>query len=434
MTPDIDNTLILNGIAIVVLLFISAFFSASETALTALSRARIYHLVMDGNKRAKLVSNLRKKKEALIGTVLLGNNAVNIAASAIATTLTIKIFGAEDGGLIIVTIAMTLLVVVFTEVLPKTYAIQNSEKVALAFAPALNIIVKLLYPITHCIQIFIRFLLGLMGVDDSNKGNTLISATDVIRGTIELHHQEGKMIKQDRDMLGSILDLNDIEVGDIMVHRKEVEAISADLPPDVLMDNTLRTMHSRIPLYQGEPDNIIGLLHVKDLIKAFNDSDGKITSEGIISICHKPWFIPNTTNLRAQLLAFRSKRQHFAFVVDEYGAWLGVVTLEDIIEEIVGNIDDEHDETHVAIQKLPDGSFVVRGDMTLRDLNRALEWNLPDDNASTVAGLIIHEAERIPAKNDSFEFHGVRFTVNEKKATQLTRLRLEKLPEHVEND
>lgn len=428
MNTHIDNELIYYGAGICLLLLISAFFSAAETAVTALSRARIYSLVMDGNKRAQLVSNLRKKKEALIGAILLGYNAVTIAASTIATAITIKLFGSEDGGLAIVTVAMTLLVVIFTEILPKTYAIQNSERVALALAPTLNLLVKLLYPITHTIQLFIRALLKLFGVD-SNQSNTLISATDVIRGTIELHHQEGKMIKQDRDMLGSILDLNDIGVGSIALHRKEVETIDAEMMPAELLDAAVRTMHSRIPLYMGESDNIIGLLHVKDLIKAWNDSDGHITSEGIVSICHKPWFIPETTSLRDQLLAFRAKRQHFAFVVDEYGAWLGIVTLEDIIEEIVGNIDDEHDETRNSIQKQHDGCYLVNGDVSLRDLNRALDWNLPDEHAATIAGLLIHEAEKIPAKGEHFEFHGIGFTVIDKKATQITRLRIEKLQE-----
>lgn len=230
-------------------------------------------------------------------------------------------------------------------------------------------------------------------------------------------------------MLGSILDLNDITVNDILTHRKEVETISADLSPHELLDAAVRTMHSRIPLYRGEPDNIIGLLHVKNLIKGLNDSNGQITSEGIVSVCTKPWFIPETTNLRQQLLAFRAKRQHFAFVVDEYGAWLGIVTLEDIIEEIVGNIDDEHDETDTGIQKQPDGGYLVSGDVTIRDLNRALDWNLSDEEASTIAGLLIHEAKRIPMRGEIFDFQNVRFTVVEKVATQLIRLRLEKLPE-----
>jgi len=231
-------------------------------------------------------------------------------------------------------------------------------------------------------------------------------------------------------MLGSILDLNDITVTDIMLHRKEVETINAELAPRELVDTAVRTMHSRIPLYLNEPDNIIGLLHVKNLIQAFHDSEGEITSEGIIGICHKPWFIPETTNLRHQLIAFRARRQHFAFVVDEYGAWLGIVTLEDIIEEIVGDIDDEHDEkTDSDIQKQADGSYIVSGDVTIRDLNRAFEWSLSDEYASTIAGFLIHEVERLPVRGETFELGGVRFTVIERIANQITRLKLEKLPE-----
>ncbi|MCE2927048.1 MAG: HlyC/CorC family transporter [Rickettsiales bacterium] len=424
--PEISNEILFYGIAILLLLFVSAFFSASETAMTAVSRARLYQLVIDGNKRAQAVSKLRRNKEATIGTVLLGNNAVNIAASTIATTLTIRLFGTEEGGLVIVTIVMTLLVVIFTEVLPKTYAIQNAERVSLALSPALSILVKLLYPITHTIQIIIRAVLKLFGVDIT-QSNTLISATDVVRGTIELHHREGKMIKQDRDMLGSILDLNDIEVENVMIHRMEVETIDATLPAPELIKQAVSTMHSRIPLWRGEPDNIIGILHVKDLVKAMSGRLGTLSSEDIVAICHKPWFIPETTSLHDQLLAFRNRRQHFALVVDEYGSWQGIVTLEDIIEEIVGNIDDEHDESSREIQKISDHSYLVNGSVTLRDLKRQLDWDFPDEHASTIAGLLIHEAQTIPSVGDHYFFHGFRFTVVEKDDTQLTSLRIEKL-------
>lgn len=424
---EIDNEVLFYGITIFVLLLVSAFFSAAETALTAISRARIYQLVMDGNRRAQIVSRLRREKEALIGTVLLGNNAVNIAASAIATTLSLKLFG-SDSGLVLVTVAMTLLVVIFTEVLPKTYAIQNAERVSLALSGMLSILVKLLYPITKSIQLFIRALLHLVGVDIS-KGSSFVSATDVIRGTIELHHREGKMIKQDRDMLGSILDLNDIEVADIMVHRKQVETLNADLSAAELVAQAVATLHSRIPLWHGDPDNIIGLLHVKNLIKAMGERKAGLSTRDIIAICAKPWFIPETTNLRDQLLAFRSKRQHFAFVVDEYGAWQGIVTLEDIIEEIVGDIDDEHDEENRLVHQVNDNAFLVSGSVTLRDLNRQLDWKLPDEDATTVAGLVIHEAETIPEVGESFIIHGFKFSVVEKEAMQLTRLRIEALPD-----
>ncbi len=422
---SIESELFYYGLTIFFFLLLSAFFSASETALTAVSRARIYQLVMDGNKRASIVSRLRRNKESLIGTVLLGNNAVNIAASALATSISIQLFGSE-GGLVMVTILMTLLVVIFTEVLPKTYAIQNAERVALVLSPILSVLVKLLYPITRVIQLFIHLILKIFGVDIT-RSNTLISATDVIRGTIELHHREGQMIKQDRDMLGSILDLNDVEVDSIMVHRKQVETINADLPPHELIRQAVSTMHSRIPLWRGQPDNIIGLLHVKNLIKVINDHQGELTPNNILAICHKPWFIPETTTLRDQLLAFRSKRQHFAFVVDEYGTWEGIVTLEDIIEEIVGDIDDEHDEAYNDILPAGQDTYLVEGSVTVRDVNRHLDWNLPDDDAATVAGLLLHEAEAIPAVGESHDILGHRFTVLEKDDTQITRMRIQKL-------
>jgi Mg2+/Co2+ transporter CorB len=426
-----DTELLYYVLTIALFLLISAFFSASETALTALSRARIYQLVMNGNKAAQVVSKLRREKESMIGAILLGNNAVNIAASAMATAVSIKYFG-DSNGLVMVTLVMTLLVVIFSEILPKTYAIQNAERVSLAVSPALNIIIIVLRPITLAIHLLIRYPLKFFGVNMTDS-NTLISATDVIRGTIELHHREGNMIKQDRDMLGSILDLNDIEVREIAIHRKQVETLEADLPADELIRQAVGTMHSRIPLWRGEPDNIIGLLHVKDLVRSLGARQD-MTSEAILAMCKKPWFIPETTSLRDQLLAFRNRRQHFAFIVDEYGSWEGIVTLEDIIEEIVGEIDDEHDEADNDIQKVNDHAYIVHGSVTLRDLNRQLDWNLPDDNASTVAGLLIHEAQTIPAIGEYYEILGIGFTVLEKDAMQITRLRIERLPDTTGQD
>ena len=421
------------GLTLLLLLLISAYFSAAETALTAVSRPRIYQLVMDGNKSAIIVSQLRRQKESVIGTVLFGYNAVNIAASVLATSVSIIYFGSGEG-LLITTVVMTLLVVIFTEVLPKTYAIHNSERVALALAPSLLFCVKILYPVTHCIQLFIRGLFKMLRIDIT-KTNTLISATDVLRGTIELHHREGQMIKQDRDMLGSILDLNDIDVENVMIHRKKVETLDADLPVQELVSQTVATMHSRIPLWRDEPDNIVGLLHVKSLIRLLNEhhdtSGATITPEEIISVCIKPWFIPETTSLRDQLLAFRSKRQHFAFVIDEYGAWQGIVTLEDIIEEIVGDIDDEHDEVESDIQKVGEGAYYVLGSVSLRDLNRELGWDLSDEYASTIAGFVIHEIETIPAVGETFDLHGFRFSVLSKDGMQITKLRIDKLPDTV---
>lgn len=421
-----DNDLLFSILSIVLFLLISAFFSASETALTAVSRARLYQLVMDGNRRAELVSKLRREKESLIGAILLGNNIVNIAASAIATSVSIKLVGNSGDGLLYVTLIMTLLVVIFSEILPKTYAIQNSETVALTVSPALNILVKLFYPITRTIQFFIQRSLRLFGIDIT-KTNTLISGTDFLRGTIELHHREGRMIKQDRDMLGSILDLNDIEVQHVMIHRKDMEALNADLPPKEFIRQAVGMGHSRIPVWRDSPDNIIGVLLVKNLIKAINLHGETLDSEKILALMNKPWFIPDTTSLRGQLLAFRSRKQHFAIVVDEYGALLGIVTLEDIIEEIVGHIEDEHDEARSDIRKVGDDSYIVKGSVTIRDINRELDWNLPDDHASTIAGLLIHDTETIPAIGEHYELYGVRMTVLDRTRSQITRIQLERV-------
>lgn len=430
MTEEQINALLFYGTTILFFLLISAFFSASETALTAVSRARIYQLVMDGNKAAKVVSRLRQNKESMIGTILLGNNAVNIAASTLATSLSLQLLGDDESGsaLIIATIVMTLLVVIFCEVLPKTYAIQQAERVSLSFGGVLQVCVWVLYPFTRMIQYVIQLLYKIMGVDAAAA--SLISANDVIRGTIELHHKEGAMVKQTRDMLGSILDLNEVEVREVMLHRREVETLDIDVPVNLLIEQAVTTRHSRMPIWKNEPDNIIGLLHMKSLIHLLNQQRGSgkpVTSAQVLALCQKPWFIPETTSLRAQLLAFRNRRQHFACVVDEYGAWQGIVTLEDIIEEIVGNIEDEHDENHNDMQKLNDTTYIINGSEPIRDVNRQLDWGLPDDHAATIAGLLIHEVESIPPVGSQFELYGCRFTVVTKDATRITRLRVEKL-------
>ncbi len=418
---------IIEGLIIVVLLMFSAFFSGSETALTAVSRARIFQLIKEGNKRAIRVEALHNMKDRLIGAILLGNNMVNIAAAALATTLAIRWFGVEMGPLY-ATIVMTITVLIFSEVLPKTIAIHHSEKVALSVSYALSIVVKILMPITMVVQLLIRGVLRVVGLDHTKS--SLVSAADVIRGTIELHHSEGEMEKEDRDMLGSILDLGEREVGEVMVHRKHVDAIDMALEPDAIIDQAINSVHSRIPLYKDSPDNIIGILHVKDVLKLVMSRKTGITREMIRRIAGKPWFVPESTTLDDQLFAFRHRRKHFACVVDEYGAFLGIVTLEDIIEEIVGDIDDEHDALEIDdIMPYGDNAYRVDGTVTIRDLNRHLDWSLPDEHATTIAGLILHEAEMIPEEGAVFEFYNIRFTIAQREGNQITQLIIEPLLE-----
>ncbi len=415
-------------IALVVFLLIcSAFFSASETGLTALSRARIYQLVQDGNSRARKVLQLRDNKEQLIGGILLGNNLVNIAATAVSTGLAIQYFG--DEGIFFATIVMTVVVLVFSEVLPKTYAIQQPENVALSVAPLIGLIVRLFSPFTLTVQLIIKGLFRLFGIDTS-KNDGLVSASDVIRGTIELQHKEGDIFKQEKDMLGGILDLEKVEVGDIMIHRKQIETIDADAPVrDIIRQVTFST-HSRLPFWKDNPDNIIGLLHVRDMFKLLAENQPEnITHTMIAGSLSQPWFIPETTMIGEQLLEFRRRRRHFAHVVDEYGAFLGILTLEDILEEIVGEISDEHDRpSSMKLKQQADGRYIVEGTMMIRDLNRELEWGLPDDNASTLAGLVIYEARQIPEPGAVFAFYGCEFEIAEKRANQILKLKIRKIP------
>ena len=407
--------------AIVLLLLLSAFFSGSETALTSVSRARLHHLERRGNRRARLVNRLIADRERLIGAILLGNNTVNIFASALATSVLIGLFG--EAGVAYATIGMTLLVLIFAEVLPKTYALRNADRIALAVAPVMRLMVIVLSPVTLAVQAVVRLTLRLLGVKAA-AGDHALSAEQELRGAIDLHAREGAMVKQERDMLGSILDLEDVEVSEIMVHRKGMTVINADELPSRIIERVIASPYTRIPLWRDDPDNIIGVLHSKDLLRLVHGHKGDIDELNLVTSALAPWFIPDSTTLLLQLQAFRRRRAHFALVVDEYGALMGMVTLEDILEEIVGDIADEHDVAFSGVRNNADGSYTARGTVTVRDLNREFEWTLPDEEASTIAGLVIHEAQRIPEVGQSFVFHGFKFEVLTRQSNQITSLRL----------
>ena len=408
-------------IAVLVLLFFSGFFSGSETALTAASRARLFRLEKEGVKRAMAVNQLINDRERLIGAILLGNNLVNILASALATSLFIAFFG--QAGVVYATLVMTFLVLIFAEVLPKTYAIANPDKVAMSVAKPIKLIVSVFAPVVSAVQWIVRRTLKAWGinVDDTQS---ILSAHEEIRGTIELHQTEGAVIKRESDMLGAILDLRDMSVDDVMVHRKNMMMINIDLPVDVIVDQMLQSPYTRIPFWQENTENIVGILHAKDLLRAMNARHNDIENLDIKELLIKPWFVPETTNLFEQLNAFRKERKHFSVVVDEYGTLMGLVTLEDILEEIVGEISDEHDINVSGVRPAPNGTVYVDGDVTIRDLNRAMDWDLPDDEAVTIAGLVIHEAQTIPEPSQMFSYYGYRFEVLRKNRNQITALRI----------
>jgi Mg2+/Co2+ transporter CorB len=283
--------------------------------------------------------------------------------------------------------------------------------------------VKLFGPIIFGVQYVIRRTLNLFGVHLGMEMDVL-AAHEEIRGAVEYHHAEGLVESHDRWMLGGVLDLAEMDVAEVMVHRNAIATVDADQTPRQILAEALATGHSRVPLYRDEPENIVGVLHNKDLLAALHEADGKIEAIDMDAIIREPWFIPETTSLKDQLSAFLKRRIHFALVVDEYGALQGLVTLEDILEEIVGEIEDEHDVAPSGVKPGPDGSVTVDGGVTIRDLNRALNWDLPDDEAVTVAGLLIHEARRIPEAGQTFTFHRHRFTVLERKANRITKLQI----------
>ena len=419
---DLAHSIIAHIAVILALLFLSAFFSGSETALTAASQARLHQLSLRGKRRAGTVLRLRRRNDTLIGTILIGNNITNIAASALATSVLISLF--DDAGVAYSMIGMTILVVIFAEVLPKTFAINNADRSALAVGPAIRVFVWLFQPLSIAIRFIVNVLLKIIGV----KGLTSFAQherEEELRGLIELHTGPGPDVSEERAMLRSILDLGEVTVEEIMTHRRNVSMINADLPLDEILDELLESPFTRLPLYRGDPDEIIGILHGKALLRAIRGFPGENMSElDIVEVANEPWFIPESSNLLDQLQAFRARKEHFAVVVDEYGTLQGVVTLEDILEEIVGNIDDENDVTVSGVRPQPDGSFLINGSVTLRDLNRDFEWSLPDEDASTIAGLILHEARIIPNVGQEFIFYGFRFRILRKHRNQVTQLRV----------
>ncbi|PYB74312.1 MULTISPECIES: HlyC/CorC family transporter [Rhizobium] len=408
-------------LAILGLICASAFFSGSETALTATSRARMHSLEVNGDTRAGVVNLLIERRDRLIGALLIGNNLVNILASSLTTSLFLGLLG--DSGVAIATLLMTVLLVIFSEVLPKSWAISTPERFALFVAPLVRPYVAVVGPLSSVVNWIVRKLLGIFGVSISGEAS-MLSAHEELRGAVALLHREGGVVKADRDRLGGVLDLGELEVSDIMIHRTAMRAVNADEPPEVAIRIILESPYTRMPVWRGATDNIIGVIHAKDLIRALAEPNVEPHDLDIVKIAQKPWFVPDTTNLKDQLNAFLRRKTHFAVVVDEYGEVQGVVTLEDILEEIVGDISDEHDLEIQGVRQDSDGSIVVDGGVPIRDLNRAMDWQLPDEEATTIAGLVIHESKTIPEERQAFTFYGKRFIVLKREKNRITRLRI----------
>ncbi|HEY6755430.1 MAG TPA: HlyC/CorC family transporter [Pseudolabrys sp.] len=414
----------LSFVVVLICLLLSAFFSGSETALTASSRASMTRLEKHGNRRAAIVNRLLGQRERLIGALLLGNNAANIAASALATGVLLAWFG--NAGVVYATALMTVLVVVFAEVLPKTAAFNAPDRISLAVSRPMEWVVRLLGPILMAIEALVRWLLKHLGMT-VGEDQAILSAHEELRGAVDLFHREGGVETHARDMFGGVLDLRELAVSDVMIHRTNMITLDADDAPEDIVNAVIASPVTRLPLWRDNPENIVGVLHVKDLLRALHAVDGDAAKVDIASLMTSPWFVPDTRPVSEQLKAFRRRKTPFALVVDEYGEVQGLVTLEDILEEIVGDITDEHDVAMPGVRRQPDGSVNVDGAVSIRDLNRVMDWNLPDEEATTIAGLVIHEARSIPEVGQSFTFHGFRFRVLRRARNRITALRIQPL-------
>lgn len=417
---------------ILLLLVLSGFFSGSETALTAASRGKLRAQADKGSLGAKRALAITEDNERLIGSVLLGNNLVNILATSLATGIFLRAFG--ENGVLLATAVMTFLILIFAEVLPKTYAIINAERVSATVSRPIALLIMVFSPIVAAVRLLVRGVLRVFGVRiDPNKH--VLAVREEIAGALQLGHSEGIVEKEDRDRILGALDLGDRAVEEIMLHRSDIEMVNLGNTTDAILEQCLNSPHSRLPVYQDDPENIIGVIHAKDLLRAMYKKIGGSTGDAsalktfdISTVAALPYFVPETTTLDDQMRQFLRNRSHFALVVDEYGSLQGLITLEDILEEIVGEITDEFDaETEHQVTATGDGEFIVDGGTTIRDLNRTNDWNLPDEEANTIAGLVIHEAQMIPTVGLVFSFHGFRFEVMEREGNRITELKIRPL-------
>ncbi|MEM6375297.1 MAG: HlyC/CorC family transporter [Pseudomonadota bacterium] len=428
----LDLTFWISCGVILVLLILSGFFSGSETALTAASRGKLRAQADKGNKGAARALQIKEDDERLIGAILTGNNLANVIATSLATAVLTKLFGAN--GVAVASLIMTFLILIFAEVLPKTYAISTPERTSALAAPVIAIVVKLLAPVVSTVRLVVRATLRVFGVR-IDPDSHILAVREEIAGALYLGQSEGIVEKEDRDRILGALDLGDRTVEEIMLHRSQIEMIDAANDPETILDQCLKSSHTRLPVFRDEPDNIIGVVHAKDLLRAMHKTAGEgetmrqaIAHFKIGDVAMKPYFVPETTTLDDQMRQFLRRRTHFGLVVDEYGDLRGLITLEDILEEIVGEISDEFDPlADHPIRRSEDNQFLIDGAMTIRDLNRATDWSLPDDEANTVAGLVIHEAQVIPEIHQVFNFHGFRFEVIEKDSNRISKLKIRKL-------
>ena len=419
---------------IVFLLAANAFFVAAEFALVKVRDIRLDEMADQGSGAAALVRHMRRQIEAYLAACQLGITMASLGLGWVGepfvahllqpvfAVLELPVAVIETTSFLLGFLIFSALHIVLGEQVPKTFAIRTPEAMARWIAWPLHLFHRLLYPLTWLLNEASRGCLRLLGVGEA--GDSEAVSSQELRGILTISRAHGAVEKQDYDMLGAVLDLEEIEVGHIMTHRSDMTTLDADMPIAEVVSFVRKSPYTRYPVWKGDPDQIVGILHAKDLL-SLADGEGRLQPGADIQhLLSAPWFIPDTTSLQQQLLAFRQRRVHLALVVDEYGTLMGLVTLEDIIEEIVGEIADEKDVEVSGIEAQPDGSAIVDGRIAIRDVNRRFDWRLPDEEAATVAGLVMHVARRIPDTGESVEIDGFRIEVVVRERHHLQRLRV----------
>jgi Mg2+/Co2+ transporter CorB len=411
---------LLYTIVVVVLLICSAYFAACETAVTAYSKAKMFSLAKNGSKRAEIIVSLQQEIGLVISSILTCNTILNSLVVSLANTLCIDFFG--DFAIFYCPVIISIFIVLFAEVLPKMLTISNPENVLLPSAYFIKYTYMISKPLNNVIGIVAKKLISLLRTTAHGE-DSYTSSLEELRGAIDLH--EGPDIeeaKQEKAMMQNVLDLGNVLVSNIMIHRKNVTMLCADDDINTIIDQVVNCPFTRIPIWSVDQNNIIGILHIRDLLRTIKFG-GSIEKSDILDIMLEPRFIPENNDLLSQLQAFRSKREHFAIVVDEYGSFIGIITLEDIIEEIVGDIADEHDvNSFTGIRKQEDGSYVIDGSVNIRDLNREIGSKFASDIAATLAGLVINSIGIIPEVGQAFLLFGYRFEILRRQRNQITLL------------
>jgi Mg2+/Co2+ transporter CorB len=412
----------INAIIVASLLIAAGFISCFETSITAASRAKIYRLGGGGsNKKINKLELLLKDRDKVVSVMLIANNVVNILASVLTTRLLLQIFG--EVGLLYSTIFLTLIIVIFGEILPKTYAIRSPEKIVTNFASVIILLFRIFFPFVIVTQKISNFFLNIF--KGKNSAEEKASQFQEIRDSIDLKVREGSIVKYDKELIGGILDLSDVDISEIMVHRKDMASLDSNLNVEIIIEKAIDLGHSKIPLWEDNNENVIGVLNVKKMLKKLHEFQGDLKDFELKNVVSKPWYVPSSNSLKEQLAAFRRKKKKFSLVVDEYGTLIGLVTLQDILEEIVGEMKEIGEVSNDEISRIRKGVYRISGRTLIRDINKKLDWKIEEgEDAYSLSAFLIGKIDRIPEIQESFIIDGYSYEILKKKNHEIVSVKV----------